>query len=211
VIWRASYKVWGNTITEEWAGEYAKVDMRTVAQNIRFQGQYLDPETGLHYNTFRYYDPDVGRFTTPDPIGLNGGLNLYQYAPNPISWVDPLGWCTAKGFNRKSGISSRWVKALTGKSPVQVEAMLAKKGFVKTITNAGTNKTQHTQFTRVTKSGAVDVLDYHPGGGLHKGPYWKIYRNGEVQGRVGTTGFEKFEKIVDSPVYKDGVLVNGPI
>jgi RHS repeat-associated protein len=93
VIWRASYKVWGNTITEEWAGEYAQVDMRTVAQNIRFQGQYLDPETGLHYNTFRYYDPDVGRFTTPDPIGLNGGLNLYQYAPNPISWIDPWGLC----------------------------------------------------------------------------------------------------------------------
>ncbi|WP_366526432.1 RHS repeat-associated core domain-containing protein [Pseudomonas sp.] len=36
--------------------------------------------------------PDVGRFTTPDPIGLLGGLNLYQYAPNPIGWVDPWGW-----------------------------------------------------------------------------------------------------------------------
>jgi RHS repeat-associated protein len=69
--------------------------MRTVAQNIRFQGKYLDPETGLHYNTFRYYDPDVGRFTTPDPIGLAGGLNLYQYAPNPISWIDPWGWSAA--------------------------------------------------------------------------------------------------------------------
>jgi RHS repeat-associated protein len=33
--------------------------------NLRFQGQYLDRETGLHYNTFRYYDPDIGRFTTP--------------------------------------------------------------------------------------------------------------------------------------------------
>jgi RHS repeat-associated protein len=92
VIWRASYKVWGNAIQEEWSGEYAQVDARTVARNIRFQGQYLDPETGLHYNTFRYYDPDVGRFTTPDPIGLAGGLNLYQYAPNPISWIDPWGW-----------------------------------------------------------------------------------------------------------------------
>jgi RHS repeat-associated protein len=58
---------------------------------VRFQGQYLDREIGLHYNTFRFYDPDVGRFTTPDPIGLAGGYNLYQYAPNTAGWIDPLG------------------------------------------------------------------------------------------------------------------------
>ncbi|MEE4688446.1 RHS repeat-associated core domain-containing protein, partial [Pseudomonas alliivorans] len=40
---------------------------------MRFQGQYFDEETGLHYNTFRYYDPEVGRFITQDPIGLLGG------------------------------------------------------------------------------------------------------------------------------------------
>ncbi|MDO5681145.1 MAG: RHS repeat-associated core domain-containing protein, partial [Pelistega sp.] len=44
------------------------------------------------YNTFRYFDPSLGRFTQPDPIGLAGGWNLYQYAPNPLSWVDPWGW-----------------------------------------------------------------------------------------------------------------------
>ncbi|WP_284415853.1 RHS repeat-associated core domain-containing protein, partial [Acidovorax sp. SUPP3334] len=42
--------------------------------------------------TFRYYEPEVGAFTTPDPIGLAGGMNLHQYAPNPIAWVDPWGW-----------------------------------------------------------------------------------------------------------------------
>ncbi|MFN3439321.1 MAG: RHS repeat-associated core domain-containing protein [Acidovorax sp.] len=55
------------------------------------QGQYLDRETGLHYNTFRYYDADLGLFTMPDPIGLLGGLSLHQYAPNPIVWIDPWG------------------------------------------------------------------------------------------------------------------------
>ncbi|GEN26341.1 hypothetical protein HCU01_42900 [Halomonas cupida] len=45
----------------------------------------------LHYNRFRYYDPQIGRFTTQDPIGLAGGENLYMYAPNPTGWVDPLG------------------------------------------------------------------------------------------------------------------------
>ncbi|PWV99280.1 RHS repeat-associated core domain-containing protein, partial [Mangrovibacter plantisponsor] len=49
-------------------------------------------KTGLHYNLFRYYDPDSGRFTQQDPPGLAGGLNLYQYAPNAQGWVDPLGW-----------------------------------------------------------------------------------------------------------------------
>jgi len=60
-------------------------------QNLRMQGQYLDRETGLHYNLFRYYDPDSGRFTQQDPIGLAGGINLYQYAPNALGWVDPWG------------------------------------------------------------------------------------------------------------------------
>ncbi len=59
-------------------------------QPLRYAGQYADSETGLHYNLFRYYDPQVGRFTVQDPIGLEGSWNLYQYAPNPLSWVDPL-------------------------------------------------------------------------------------------------------------------------
>ncbi|WP_288490970.1 RHS repeat-associated core domain-containing protein [uncultured Pantoea sp.] len=60
-------------------------------QPLRYAGQYADSETGLHYNLFRYYDPQLGRFTVQDPIGLEGGWNLYQYAPNPNGWVDPLG------------------------------------------------------------------------------------------------------------------------
>ena len=84
-VWQARYQVWGNT-TEEVREPYFIEE-----QNLRFQGQYLDREIGLHYNTFRFYDPDVGRFTTPDPIGLAGGYNLYQYAPNTSGWIDPLG------------------------------------------------------------------------------------------------------------------------
>ncbi|WP_312468272.1 RHS repeat-associated core domain-containing protein, partial [Pseudescherichia sp.] len=60
-------------------------------QPLRYAGQYADSETGLHYNLFRYYDPQVGRFTVQDPIGLKGGLNFYTYAPNPLSWIDPCG------------------------------------------------------------------------------------------------------------------------
>ena len=85
-VWRATYRVWGNTVEEVREPYYIE------EQNLRFQGQYLDREIGLHYNTFRFYDPDVGRFTTPDPIGLAGGLNLYAYGINPIAWIDPLGF-----------------------------------------------------------------------------------------------------------------------
>ena len=79
-------------------------------QPLRYAGQYADSETGLHYNLFRYYDPQVGRFTVQDPIGLEGGWNLYQYAPNPLSWVDPLGLSNCGAPNKKTsyeGISRR--------------------------------------------------------------------------------------------------------
>ncbi|KPZ17841.1 Rhs family protein [Pseudomonas syringae pv. viburni] len=84
IVWQAKYAPWGLI---------KQLVVNEVEQNLRFQGQYFDVETGLHYNTFRYYDPEIGRFITQDPIGLSGGDNLYLYAPNPYGWVDPLGWC----------------------------------------------------------------------------------------------------------------------
>jgi RHS repeat-associated protein len=57
-----------------------------------YAGQYYDQETGLHYNYHRYYDPKIGRYLTPDPIGLLGGINLYTYVlNNPINAIDPWG------------------------------------------------------------------------------------------------------------------------
>ena len=92
--WCLEADVWGETRAEyadesghRWSGKWS----HSPEENLRFAGQYLDRETGLHYNTFRYYAPDMGRFITPDPVGLAGGLNLYQYAPNPLTWIDPLG------------------------------------------------------------------------------------------------------------------------
>ncbi len=82
IVWSARYRAYGNL---------ALADIEEVENNLRIQGQYFDEETGLHYNRFRYYDPNCGRFINQDPIGLMGGLNCYQYVPNPISWIDPLG------------------------------------------------------------------------------------------------------------------------
>ena len=117
IVWQASYKTWGATVTEDWEvvhlngsepvfGEGDKPKGDYKAQNLRFQGQYLDRDTGLHYNTFRYYDPDIGRFVSPDPIGLMGGTNLHSYAPNPIAWIDPWGWATANDtFTASNGLT----------------------------------------------------------------------------------------------------------
>jgi RHS repeat-associated protein len=101
IAWSATYQAWGNTLKVHWAQESAAANERLqptdlaandpVHQPVRFQGQYFDAETGLHYNRFRYYDPDVGRFASQDPIGLSGGDNLYAYAPNPTGWVDTFG------------------------------------------------------------------------------------------------------------------------
>ena len=87
IVWSAQYKAWG--IAKESISAAAQA--AGIRNPIRFQGQYMDQETGLHYNRHRYYDPEVGRFISKDPIGFAGGLNVYQYAANPIEWIDPWG------------------------------------------------------------------------------------------------------------------------
>jgi RHS repeat-associated protein len=54
-------------------------------------GQDWDKEERLHYNWHRYYDSPRGRLISKDPIGIAGGPNVYQYAPNPVRWIDPIG------------------------------------------------------------------------------------------------------------------------
>jgi RHS repeat-associated protein len=58
---------------------------------FRFEGQYADEETGLVYNFFRYYDPEMGRYISADPLGVEGGLNLFAYCRDPVGCVDPFG------------------------------------------------------------------------------------------------------------------------
>jgi RHS repeat-associated protein len=66
-----------------------------LSSNLRFPGQYLDSESGLHQNWFRDYDPSIGRYIESDPIGLEGGLNTYAtYAyvlANPLRHTDVSG------------------------------------------------------------------------------------------------------------------------
>jgi len=110
IVWAVDYKIWGEaalrkTGTDNAPVRYDHTGIRVTStpsaidQPFRFQGQQFDVETGLHYNRFRSYDPDCGRFISQDPIGLMGGTNNYQYAPNPTRWVDPLGLSKTGGID----------------------------------------------------------------------------------------------------------------
>ena len=106
VAWSAQYKAWGQA--KEAISEAAR--KAGVRNPIRFQGQYEDAETGLHYNRHRYYDPHAGRFISRDPIRLLGGLNLHQYAPNPTGWLDTLGLsrCPSNPATVEKGTNDLW-------------------------------------------------------------------------------------------------------
>jgi RHS repeat-associated protein len=87
-VWSADRATWGA----------ATVDGTPAISNpLRFSSQYYDEESGLHYNTQRYYDPETGRYISRDPIEEGGGLNTYLFAANdPFNRLDPFGleWST---------------------------------------------------------------------------------------------------------------------
>ena len=88
IVWEWQSDAFGTTPANEDPDE----DGYLITLNLRFPGQYYDEETGLHYNWHRYYNPDLGRYITSDPIGLAGGMNTYGYAlQNPVSYYDPDG------------------------------------------------------------------------------------------------------------------------
>lgn len=82
LAWHTRTTLWGTTTWNRTATAYTP---------LRFPGQYFDPESGLHYNHFRYYDPESARYLTQDPLGLGPAPNPATYVHNPLTWSDPLG------------------------------------------------------------------------------------------------------------------------
>ncbi|MFI5981245.1 putative T7SS-secreted protein [Streptomyces sp. NPDC051555] len=82
VAWHTRTTLWGTTTWNRDATAYTP---------LRFPGQYYDPESGLHHNVFRTYDPETARYLTPDPLGLSPAPNPTTYVHNPHTWADPLG------------------------------------------------------------------------------------------------------------------------
>ncbi|MDN3292618.1 RHS repeat-associated core domain-containing protein [Streptomyces ficellus] len=102
IAWHTRTTLWGTTA---WAKS------STAYTPLRFPGQYYDPETGLHYNLHRHYDPETARYLTSDPLGLAAAPNPATYVGNPFAWTDPLGLapCSARDdvdYMSDSGIPS---------------------------------------------------------------------------------------------------------
>ena len=91
-VWKRELDIYGRVRIEQ--GEVGMVP-------FLYQRQYLDGETELAYNRFRYYSPETGAYISQDPIRLEAGLtNLYAYVHDVNAWVDPLG--LAKVFRSMS-------------------------------------------------------------------------------------------------------------
>ncbi|WP_078992849.1 putative T7SS-secreted protein [Streptomyces sp. MMG1121] len=93
IAWRTRSTLWGTT---------AWTVNSTTYTPLRFPGQYYDPETSLHYNYFRHYDPEAARYVTPDPMGLTPAPNPSAYVDNPHAWIDPLGLTPCFGARKSA-------------------------------------------------------------------------------------------------------------
>ncbi|WP_232435010.1 RHS repeat-associated core domain-containing protein, partial [Burkholderia ubonensis] len=176
---------------------------------LRFQGQQVDGETGLHYNRNRYYDPHSGRFISKDPIGLAGGLNGYQYAPNTTGWVDPLGLtkscCDCKKSYLYRGVHANHPAIDQARNGV-VEPALKSGGVSASEHNEGgvSDKSQFTSWSRseeiarwhANKSGLGGVLLRVPTGAPGKDDCWSwemsddVFAEDEVLLKGRRTGIE---------------------
>jgi RHS repeat-associated protein len=94
IVWRARRTLWGITTWPAHGITYTP---------LRFPGQYYDPESGLHYNFFRHYDPETARYVSNDPLGLLPASNPVAYVHNPLTWADPNGLAPYDPIRIKSG------------------------------------------------------------------------------------------------------------
>jgi len=160
-VWRADVDPYGAAAIDPGS---------TIELNLRMPGHYHDPETDLHYNRFRYYDPGLGRYLQSDPIGQSGGYNLYAYCQNPLTQVDIVGW--SENHSSDTGGSTRTADAESpaakGDAPPkakQSDAELDKiaddVGMERETLDNLSKRSQATNETIIVRGSNPDSLKYH--------------------------------------------------
>ncbi|MEU0659901.1 putative T7SS-secreted protein [Streptomyces lavendulocolor] len=154
LAWFTRSTLWGATA---WASS------STAYTPLRFPGQYHDPETELHYNYHRHYDPETARYCTVDPLGLSPAPNPVTYATNPHHFSDPLGLSPCR-----TGTDYMSDNAIPAGAPVT---------HGPTATSIGADGSSTRNFENVLNEGEHDVIAHGsedgylalPGGGVNGG------------------------------------------
>ncbi len=144
----SDYAAWGSEIARR------GIEAESIECPIRSQGQWFDQESGLCYNRFRYFDPSISAFVSQDPIGVNGGINLYAYGVNPCNFVDPTGLCAAGDL-----------PPLKGKNEEEVRQILRDNGFTQDHVSASAARNE----TWSHPDGSE--VRIHPYGNQNEAPY----------------------------------------
>lgn len=120
-----------------------------------YTGREFDDQAQLYYYRARWYDPQMGRFISEDPIGLGGGLNLYGYAGgNPLRFVDPMGldWLdTILGYS--AHVAAGFGDTLTG-------------GFAQTAVQFANSQSHAGVYVPEGWSPTAAIRSYTPGGAV---------------------------------------------
>jgi RHS repeat-associated protein len=127
VAWSAVHGAFGSVVTT-FRDPRTK---REVDTPFRLLGQTADPETGLHAARHRVFDPAVGRWCSPDPLGLVGGVDLFGYNGSPTRDVDPLGLaiCTSITRTREEALADARERAGLPRDAEPVETFVKRPGF----------------------------------------------------------------------------------
>ncbi|MFF8901939.1 putative T7SS-secreted protein [Streptomyces lydicus] len=180
IAWRTRTTLWGTTTWTRTSTAYVP---------LRFPGQYFDPESELHYNYHRYYDPETARYTTPDPLGLDPAPNPSTYVQNPHTWTDPLGLMSC-GSTPERVSGGGW--DARGKNPLDI---VPPEAHVRQLTpdpNGGAQKGVEYKWTD-PETGNVVRMRVHDadgrapaGSNAANGDIYRISIGGKYQDEAGT-------------------------